>query len=73
MANVFLDNTIGLLLKWNGLYGLIVLTAAITLLVVVIYKYTSNQEALKKIEKNNHVIMLIKREGRTFFASIKLR
>ena len=29
--------------------------------------------ALKKIEKNNHVIMLIKREGRTFFASIKLR
>lgn len=53
MANVFLDNTIGLLLRWNGLYGLIVLTAAITLLVVVIYKYTSNQEALKKIREDN--------------------
>ncbi|MBS3095249.1 hypothetical protein J4231_01070 [Candidatus Woesearchaeota archaeon] len=58
MAYEFLDNSIGLLLKWNNPngdspYGLIVLTFILTIIVVIIYKYASNQEALKRLREDS--------------------
>lgn len=53
MNYTFLDKSVGLLLGWDELYGLIIFTFALTFLIVIIYKYTSNQEALRMLREDS--------------------
>jgi uncharacterized membrane protein (DUF106 family) len=46
-----LDPSIGALLDWNLTIGMIIVVFLISVIVVVLQKYTTNQEELKKIKK----------------------
>lgn len=62
MAYEFLNSSIGVLLKWNNFLGLGILTLILTFFIVIIYKYTTDQEALKKLRDDN---LRIKEEMKT--------
>lgn len=56
MVYNFLDSSVGVLLNWPDPkypYGLIILTFVLTLVIVIIYKYTTNQEALKNLKEDS--------------------
>ena len=63
MAYEFLNSSIGVLLKWNSFLGLGILTLILTFFIVVVYKYTTDQEALKKLRDDN---IRIKEEMKTY-------
>src|SRR3989344_1608725 len=63
MAYEFLSSSIGVLLKWNSFLGLGILTLILTFFIVVVYKYTTDQEALKKLRDDN---IRIKEEMKTY-------
>jgi uncharacterized membrane protein (DUF106 family) len=49
--HVALDPSIGALLDWNLTIGMIIVIFLISVITVVLQKYTTNQEELKKIKK----------------------
>ena len=49
----FLDSSLGALLRWDPLIGMVILTFILTLVTVVIYKYTSNQNELKRLKEES--------------------
>src|SRR3989344_8762734 len=53
MAYEYLDKSVGVLLNWHQLYGMAALTFILTLLITIIYKYTSNQAELKRIREES--------------------
>jgi len=46
----FFDKTLGFMLNWDPLWAILVLSLAISLLIVVIYKYFTNQEEMKQMK-----------------------
>ncbi len=51
MFDVFLDKTFGFMLNWPPMYSILLISAAISILMVVIYKYFTNQTEMKQIKE----------------------
>lgn len=51
-----LDPTAGALLNWNATYGLIIITAIISLILTLVQKFTTNQEELRKLRKEQKLL-----------------
>ncbi len=49
--NSFFDATLGPLIRWHPLYGLIVISFILTLIITLIYKWLTDQEKIKTIKK----------------------
>jgi len=46
-AHFILDPTLGFLINWNHLWGLLIIVLLINIVITLIHKYTTDQEALK--------------------------
>lgn len=51
MFDIFLDKAFGFLLAWPPVYSILLISAAISLLMVLIYKYFTNQTEMKQIKE----------------------
>jgi uncharacterized membrane protein (DUF106 family) len=51
-----LDPTAGKLLNWNVTYGLIIFTAILSLALTLMQKYTTDQETLREIKKEQKLL-----------------
>ncbi|MFH1802583.1 MAG: EMC3/TMCO1 family protein [archaeon] len=51
-----LDPTAGVLLNWNATIGIALFSAAISLFITLIQKYTTDQETLRQIKKEQKLI-----------------
>jgi len=51
MFDAFLDKTLGFMLNWPPLYSILLISAVISILIVLIYKYFTNQEEMKQIKE----------------------
>ncbi|MBW2970227.1 DUF106 domain-containing protein [Candidatus Woesearchaeota archaeon] len=47
----FFDTTFGFLLNWNPIYAITVISFIISLLIVIIYKYMTNQKEMKELKE----------------------
>lgn len=50
MIQEFFDKTLGFMLNWDPLWAILLLSLAISLLIVLIYKYFTNQEEMKQMK-----------------------
>ncbi|VVB80903.1 Membrane protein insertase YidC [uncultured archaeon] len=50
MIQEFFDKTLGFMLNWNPIWAILVLSLIISILIVVIYKFTTNQEEMKQMK-----------------------
>jgi uncharacterized membrane protein (DUF106 family) len=55
-AHLALDPTIGALLNWNALLGFILIAMAISIFTMLLQKYTTDQEMLKKIKQEQKLL-----------------
>lgn len=46
----FFDSTFGFLLNWNPIYAITVISFVISLLIVIIYKFMTNQKEMKELK-----------------------
>ena len=51
-----LDPTAGVLLNWNATLGIVLFSAAISLFITLIQKYTTDQETLRQIKKEQKIL-----------------
>lgn len=51
MFDVFLDKALGFMLNWPPLYSILLISAVISILMVLIYKYFTNQEEMRQIKE----------------------
>lgn len=51
-----LDPTAGFLLTWNVTFGLIIITAIISLILTLVQKYATDQEELRKLKKEQKLL-----------------
>lgn len=54
--HALLDPTAGVLLNWNPTFGLIIITAIISLILTLVQKYTTDQEELRKLRKEQKIL-----------------
>ena len=50
-VHAVLDPTAGVLLNWNISFGMLVITAIITLIITLVQKYTIDQDTLRELKK----------------------
>ena len=50
MFQAFFDKTLGFMLTWDPLWAILLLSFVISLLIVIIYKYFTNQEEMKQFK-----------------------
>lgn len=64
-VHALLDPTGGRLLDWNVNWGMVIISAAITLITTLLQKYTTNQEELRLIKKEQKLLQdeMKKHEG----------
>jgi len=55
-VHFILDPSLGSLLSWNVNIGLIIVTAILTFISTIIYKYTTDQKTLKEIKEEQKLI-----------------
>ena len=55
-AHFLLDPTFGKLINWNNLVGLLIIVLALNFLLTLVHKYTTNQDALKRIKEESKVV-----------------
>ncbi len=55
-AHYVLDPSLGLLIKWRPLLGLIIVVFVINIIITLVHKYTTNQEALKELKEKSKEI-----------------
>lgn len=55
-VHFILNPTAGKLLSWNATFGMILFSAIITFLLTIIQKYTTDQETLRQIKKEQKVL-----------------
>ena len=54
--HTLLDPTAGFLLNWNLTYGMLLVVFLISVLTILIQKYTTDQEALRELRKEQKII-----------------
>ncbi len=69
--NLFFDLSLGWTLKLGPLYGIIIVSFVITLITTVVYKYATDQEALKKLKDENKELQAKMKEHKENPAKIK--
>ena len=62
-AHLLLDPTLGFLINWNALWGLLIIVFAINILITVIHKYSTDQDALKELREKSKDIQKQMREA----------
>ena len=55
-AHFLLDPTFGKLINWNNLVGLLIIVLALNFLLTLVHKYSTNQDALKRIKEESKVV-----------------
>lgn len=55
-AHAVLDPTVGKLLLWNSSYGMLILTAIITMITTILQKYTTDQAEIKRLKEEQKKI-----------------
>ncbi len=50
-VNAALNPTFGFLIKWNPLWGMIIIVFLVNIALTLLHKYTTNQEALKTLKE----------------------
>lgn len=55
-VHAILNPTLGILLAWNANIGFLIITAILTFISTLIYKYTTDQKTLKEIKEEQKLI-----------------
>ncbi len=56
VVHAILDPTTGILLNWNAVIGLVIITFLITLITTLLQKYTTDQATLKELKKEQKLL-----------------
>ena len=55
-AHFILDPTFGFLIRWNNLFGLLIIVLFINIIITLIHKYATDQNALKELRDKSKEI-----------------
>jgi len=55
-AHAILDPSVGALLNWNVSWGMVIITAVLTIIITLLQKYTTDQETLRQLKKEQKLL-----------------